>query len=174
MITLISGTNRPESNSIAVVNMYAALLQKHDVAYQILDLAKLPADFTTTALYDNMGRNEQFNKLAVMVANADKFVFVVPEYNSSFPGVLKAFIDGLDYPNTFKNKKGALIGLSSGMQGSGLALSHLSDVLNYLGMHVMAMRLKLAHIEKIFDGKQLTNELYQELLEQHVEQFLKF
>lgn len=174
MITLVSGTNRPASNSIAIVNMYAELLQKHGEPYQILDLAKLPADFIVTALYDNTGRNEQFNELASMVAKSDKFVFVVPEYNSSFPGVLKAFIDGLSYPNTFKNKKGALIGLSSGMQGSGLALSHLSDVLNYLGMHVMAMRLKLAHIEKNFDGKQLTNELYQELLEQHIEQFLKF
>jgi chromate reductase, NAD(P)H dehydrogenase (quinone) len=174
MITLVSGTNRPASNSIAIVNMYAKLLQKHSVPYQILDLAQLPADFIVTALYNNTGQNEQFNKLASMIAKSDKFVFVVPEYNSSFPGVLKAFIDGLSYPNTFKDKKGALIGLSSGMQGSGLALSHLSDVLNYLGMHVMAMRLKLAHIEKNFDGKKLTNDLYQELLEQHIEQFLKF
>lgn len=174
MITLISGTNRPESNSIAIVNLYAALLKQHGVAYQILDLAELPADFTVSALYDNTGKNEQFNKLASKIANADKFVFVVPEYNSSFPGVLKAFIDGLEYPNTFRHKKGALIGISSGMQGSGPSLSHLSDVLNYLGMHLMAMRLKLAHIEKNFDGKQLTNQLYQELLEQHVEQFLKF
>lgn len=174
MITLISGTNRPESNSIAIVNMYAALLQKHGMPYQILDLAKLPADFTVTALYDNTGKNQEFNKLASMIATSDKFVFVVPEYNSSFPGVLKAFIDGLEYPNTFKNKKGALIGLSSGMQGSGLALSHLSDILNYLGLHVMAMRLKLAHIEKNFNGTHLTNQLYQELLEQHVEQFLNF
>jgi len=174
MITLISGTNRPESNSIAIVNLYASLLTQRGVPYQILDLAQLPADFTVSALYNNTGKNEQFNKLASMIATSDKFVFVVPEYNSSFPGVLKAFIDGLEYPNTFKNKKGALIGISSGMQGSGLSLSHLSDVLNYLGMHIMAMRLKLAHIEKNFDGKQLTNELYKELLEQHVEQFLKF
>ncbi|TPE42843.1 NADPH-dependent FMN reductase [Pontibacter mangrovi] len=174
MITLISGTNRPASNSRAIVNLYANMLQERGMPSQILDLADLPADFTQSALYDNTGKNEAFNKLSAMVANSDKFVFVVPEYNSSFPGVLKAFIDGLDYPYTFKDKKGALIGLSSGMQGSGLALSHLSDILNYLGMHLMAMRLKLAHIEKNFNGSQLSNKLYQELLEQHVEQFLKF
>ncbi|WP_266202245.1 NADPH-dependent FMN reductase [Pontibacter kalidii] len=174
MITLISGTNRPLSNSRAIVDLYASKLAQRGVAYQILDLADLPADFTSSALYDNTGKNEAFNKLSSMIAASDKFVFVVPEYNSSFPGVLKAFIDGLVYPNTFRDKKGALIGLSSGMQGSGLALSHLSDVLNYLGLHVMAMRLKLAHIEKNFDGKQITNKFYQELLEQHVEQFLKF
>ncbi|NEM97357.1 NADPH-dependent FMN reductase [Pontibacter burrus] len=174
MITLISGTNRPESNSLAIAKLYANLLEQHNEPYQILDLAQLPADFIVSALYGNTGKNEQFNKLASMIADSEKFVFVVPEYNSSFPGVLKAFIDGLAYPNSFRHKKGALIGLSSGMQGSGPALSHLTDVLNYLGMHVMAMRLKLAHIEKNFDGSQLTNKLYQELLEQHVEQFLKF
>lgn len=174
MITLISGTNRPRSNSRAIVDLYAKMLAQRGVAYQVLDLADLPPDFITTALYENTGKNEDFNKLSSVIATSDKFIFVVPEYNSSFPGVLKAFIDGLAYPNTFRDKKGALIGLSSGMQGSGLALSHLSDVLNYLGMHVMAMRLKFAHIEKNFDGNQLTNKLYQELLEQHVDQFLKF
>lgn len=174
MITLISGTNRPASNSRAVVNMYASLLDARGISYQILDLADLPADFTTSALYDNVGKDEGFNKLSGMIANSDKFVFVVPEYNSSFPGVLKAFIDGLAYPNTFKDKKGALIGISSGMQGSGLSLSHLTDILNYLGMHIMAMKPKFAHIENNFDGTKLTNKLYQELLEQHIEQFIKF
>lgn len=174
MITLISGTNRPQSTSRAIVNLYASMLEQRGQAYQILDLADLPADFIQTALYENTGKNEQFNALASKIAASDKIVFVVPEYNSSFPGVLKAFIDGLAYPNTLKDKKGALIGLSSGMQGSGIALSHFSDVLNYLGMHVMAMRMKLAHIEKNFDGQQFTNKFYQELLEQHVEQFLKF
>ena len=174
MITLISGTNRPASNSKAIVDLYARMLEQRGASYQILDLAELPDDFTVSALYDNTGKNEEFNKLSGLIPHSDKFVFVVPEYNSSFPGVLKAFIDGLAYPYTFKDKKGALIGLSSGMQGSGLALSHLSDILNYLGMHVMAMRLKLAHIEKNFDGTELTNKLYQELLEQHVDQFLKF
>mgnify|MGYP005751425031 FL=1 len=174
MITLVSGTNRPESNTKAIVDLYGAMLAQRGEAFQVLDLAELPADFTTSALYDNTGKNEQFNKLSKMIVTSDKFVFVVPEYNSSFPGVLKAFIDGLDYPYTFKDKKGALIGISSGMQGSGLALSHLTDILNYLGMHVMAMKLKFAHIEKNFDGEQLTNKLYQELLQQHVDQFVKF
>lgn len=174
MITLISGTNRPESNSRAIVDLYASMLEKRNIAYQILDLADLPEDFTCSALYANAGKNKQFNELSSMIAGSEKFVFVVPEYNSSFPGVLKAFIDGLEYPNTFRDKKGALLGISSGMQGSGLALSHLTDILNYLGMHTMAMKPKFAHIENNFDGKQMTNKLYEELLEQHVEQFLNF
>ncbi|WP_347156485.1 NADPH-dependent FMN reductase [Pontibacter chitinilyticus] len=174
MITIISGTNRPSSNSRAVADLYVQEIAAKGQQAQILDLADLPADFTTSALYENTGKNEAFNQLSNMVATSDKFIFIVPEYNSSFPGVLKAFIDGLDYPYTFKDKKAALVGLSSGMQGSGLALSHLTDILNYLGMHVMPMKIKLAHIKKNFDGKAVTNQLYQELIEQQITQLIDF
>ncbi len=174
MITIITGTNRPLSNSRAVANLYAAILTEQEVASQILDLADLPADFTQSALYDNIGQNPAFNQLSSMIGESDKFVFIVPEYNGSFPGVLKAFIDGLSYPNTFRDKKAALVGLSSGVQGSGLAMSHLTDIFNYLGMHVLALKPRLAQIEKNFDGSKLTNELYLDLLKQQIDQFIRF
>ncbi|PKV76330.1 NADPH-dependent FMN reductase [Pontibacter ramchanderi] len=174
MITIITGTNRSSSNSRAVANLYAKLLNERQVASQILDLADLPADFTSSALYDNLGKNQAFNELSALIGASEKFVFIVPEYNGSFPGVLKAFIDGLSYPNTFRNKKAALVGLSSGVQGSGLAMSHLTDIFNYLGMHVLALKPRLAQIEKNFDGTAITNELYLELLKQQIDQFIHF
>ena len=174
MITIITGTNRISSNSRAVANLYAKLLDERQVENQILDLADLPADFTASALYDNIGTNQAFNELSALIGNSNKFVFIVPEYNGSFPGVLKAFIDGLSYPNTFRNKKAAMVGLSSGVQGSGLAMSHLTDIFNYLGMHVLALKPRLAQIEKNFDGTAITNQLYLELLNQQIEQFIHF
>ncbi|MDO6389121.1 NAD(P)H-dependent oxidoreductase [Pontibacter sp. BT731] len=174
MITIITGTNRPSSNSRAVANLYAKLLDERQVENQILDLADLPADFTASALYDNIGTNPAFNELSAVIGESEKFVFIVPEYNGSFPGVLKAFIDGLSYPNTFRNKKAALVGLSSGVQGSGLAMSHLTDIFNYLGMHVLALKPRLAQFEKNYDGNAITNPLYLELLNQQIEQFIHF
>ena len=174
MITIVSGTNRPDSTTRAVVDIYISLLEARGLAYQVLDLAHLPNDFILSALYHNTGKNEQFNKLSKLVASSEKFIFILPEYNGSFPGVLKAFIDGLDYPYTFKNKKAALVGISSGMQGGLLALSHLTDIFNYLGMHVLALKVKLAFIGKNFDGTNITNELYLELMEQQVTDFATF
>ncbi|TXK44486.1 NAD(P)H-dependent oxidoreductase [Pontibacter qinzhouensis] len=174
MITIISGTNRPESTTSAIVKLYASLLEQRGVTYQVLDLAELPADFISSALYHNTGKNEEFNRLSQLLGFSEKFVFIVPEYNNSFPGVLKAFIDGLDYPNTFNNKKAAMVGLSSGMQGSGMAMSHLTDIFNYLGMHVLALKPKLAFVNKNFDGNTLTNKLYLDLIEQQIDIFLKF
>ena len=41
----------------------------------------------------------------------------MPQYNGSFPGVFKAFIDGYAYPNVFKGDKAALVGVSKGFRG---------------------------------------------------------
>lgn len=174
MITIISGTNRPHSNSRIIADLYADLLVKRQVPCRILDLAQLPPDFTGTALYANSGTHSGFNQLADLIATSDKFVFIVSEYNGSFPGVLKAFIDGLKYPQSFRNKKAAMVGISSGTQGGVLAMSHLTDVFNYLGMHIFAMKPRLAQIEKNLSGNSLTNDFYKTLLEQQVEGFLQF
>jgi len=174
MITIVSGTNRQNSVSAKVANLYQALLSQHQVEAQIIDLADLPKDFIYTALYDNNGKNAEFNQFLEKLRSSDKYVFVIPEYNGSFPGVLKAFIDGMEYPNSFQNKKCALVGISSGMQGAGLALSHMTDIFNYLGMHVLALKPKLARIEQNFDGEEVTDKLYSELLEEQVRKFLDF
>ncbi len=108
-----------------------------------------------------------------MMLHSEKFVFIVPEYNGSFPGVLKAFIDGLQFPDSFAGKKAALVGVSSGIQGAGLALSHLTDIFNYCGTHVLALKPKLMHIEEnLIEGK--LSDLYAELLEQQAVDLIDF
>ena len=157
-----------------IAEYYQAILQQLDTPSIILDLVNLPHDFTVSALYENTGKNEAFNNLKSLLEKTDKFVFIVPEYNGSYPGVLKAFIDGLPYPNSFSNKKAALVGLSSNMQGAAIALSHLNDVFSYLGMNTLALRVKLAQIQSHFIDNEITNPLYKELLEIQAEQIIRF
>lgn len=174
MITIVSGTNRQNSVSAKVAHLYQSLLLQHQEDSNIIDLADLPKDFVYTALYENNGKNAEFNKFLEQIRNSNKYVFIIPEYNGSFPGVLKAFIDGMEYPNSFQNKKCALVGISSGMQGAGLALSHMTDIFNYLGMNVLALKPKLARIESNFDGEEVTDKLYSQLLEEQVKKLLEF
>ncbi|EAY31128.1 NADPH-dependent fmn reductase [Microscilla marina ATCC 23134] len=153
---------------------YQSLLAEQNTESNIIDLQGLPKDFVFSALYGNAGKNNDFNIYSQQIAQGDKFVFVVPEYNGSFPGVLKAFIDGLEYPSKFNNKKVAMVGLSSGMQGSALALSHLTDILSYLGANLLGMRVKLPRVEaNLKDGK-ITNDLYNQLLREQVDKLIKF
>ena len=95
MITIISGTNRPENLSLRVSMAIAELLTSMEIEAQILDLQKLPKDFVF--------RNDVFGNpdpgfsaiVDQFISTANRFVFVVPEYNGSFPGVCKAFIDAV-------------------------------------------------------------------------------
>lgn len=174
MITIISATNRPNANAKLISIIYSNLLRERGVTNQILDLMDLPTDFISTALYDNCGKSPAFNKLNRLIEESNKLVFIVPEYNGSFPGILKTFIDGLSYPHSFQNKKGALVGISTGTQGGALALSHLTDVLNYMGMHVLAAKPRLMHIHKNMTEGGITNKLYVQLLEEQIEAFIQF
>lgn len=173
-ITIVCGTNRIKSVSRKVSDIYASLLEEQGVEVDIIDLFELPAAFTRNALYENAGKDDEFNTFADKMWESERFIFVVPEYNGSFPGVLKAFIDGLRYPGTFKSKKCALVGLSAGNQGGGLAVSHLTDIFNYLGMHVLAEKPKLARIDSKLKEGTIDDKLYVELIEQQIESFLRF
>ncbi len=173
MITVVCSTNRKDAVSHTVANAYTNILKSLQVAHQFINLADLPEDFTFSALYENSGKNEDFNTYRNMMLHSEKFVFIVPEYNGSFPGVLKAFIDGLQFPDSFAGKKAALVGVSSGIQGAGLALSHLTDIFNYCGTHVLALKPKLMHIEENMSDGNLSEE-YLQLLEQQVNDLINF
>ncbi|MGD1843253.1 MAG: NADPH-dependent FMN reductase [Thermonemataceae bacterium] len=174
MISIVVSTNRQEATSEKVALYYQILLKAQNADSQLINLIDLPTDFIFTALYNNAGKNERFNLIQQAIIDTEKFVFIVPEYNGSFPGVLKAFIDGLPYPSPFKDKKIALVGLSSGIQGGALALSHLSDIFAYLNANVLGTRVKLMQIEKnLVDGK-ITNDFYNQLLNDQVKKLVAF
>ncbi len=171
---VIAGTNRPQALTKSIAIYYQNLLNTYQVESQLMDLSGLPHDFIHSALYQNAGKNEIFNQYQKAIDQSEKIIFIIPEYNGSFPGVLKTFLDGLRYPDTFHGKKVALVGLSSGIQGGLLALSHWTDIMSYLGADVLGMRIKLYQIYKHFEGGKFTLPLFEELLTEQVEKFLKF
>jgi chromate reductase len=173
MITIICSTNRQNSVSKKISHLYQNILESKGQHVDVIYLEDMPDDFIASALYENSGSNEEFNDLRKKMFDTQKMVFIVPEYNGSFPGVLKTFIDGLQFPGTFKNKKCALVGLSSGVQGGGLALSHLTDIFNYCGTHVLALKPKLSRIEENLTENSLS-KLYNELLEEQAQMFIEF
>ena len=173
-ILIISGTNREDALSPTIANIYSNIVDEAGISSEIIDLRTLPADYISTALYANSGKNEEFNILRLKMKEADKYVFIIPEYNGSFPGVLKAFIDGLDFPDTFTGKKAALIGVSAGMLGSSHAMSHFTDILNYCGTHVLARKPRLTKISTYLEDGVLTNDTYKGQLQKQAEELIAF
>mmetsp|Transcript_20110 Transcript_20110/g.46636 ORF Transcript_20110/g.46636 Transcript_20110/m.46636 type:complete len:179 (-) Transcript_20110:1328-1864(-) len=173
-IIVVSSTNRKNALSARVADYYVNLLHKRKCNSQVLDLTDLPPDFTVTALYENNGKNPTFNRLRECIETAKKYVFIVPEYNGSFPGVLKAFIDGLRFPDTYREKKCAMVGVSKGPNGGVFAMSHLTDVFHHLGMHVHPLKPRLGNIKDSRLETVLANTHYTQLLEEQAEKIINY
>lgn len=172
---IIIGTNRENSNSRRIAEYYQQKLLEVGQASELLDLRSMPSEVMDKALYANSGNYGPFNEFFQAKVDAtEKMIFIVPEYNGSFPGVLKIFIDCLKYPSSFRGKKAALVGLSSGTQGSALALSHLNDILSYQGTNVLAQRVRLPLIDSLLRSELDSNETYKKLFDLQIKLFLEF
>lgn len=152
MICVVTGTNRPQSNSEVVSRQYCEILSEMGQEASQLDLISLPHDFVFSDMYGERTEAMQ-NIIDQYIVPAEKFVFVIPEYNGGFPGILKAFLDAVP-PAQFHGKKAALIGLSSGKAGSLRGMDQFTNVLNYLRVNVYHAKPKLSSIEDILvEGK---------------------
>lgn len=95
------------------------------------------------------------------VKASDGVLFVTPEYNRSFPGVLKNAIDWLSRPygaNTLAGKPVLVTGATGGAVGTALAQYHLKQVLLYLDTHILGQpELFVGSAEKKFTDGELTD-----------------
>lgn len=173
MITIISGTNRIDSNTLKIAKYYQKQLIKKGLEINLLNLQNLPEKLITSDLYGQ--RSEEFEKIQKIVSQTTKFLFVIPEYNGSFPGILKTFIDACDFPGSFYDKKACLVGISSGKYGNVRGIEHFNGVCAYLHMQVMPLRLHIADIKNELNAN---DELYKEdtlkFTNQQMEKFIVY
>jgi NAD(P)H-dependent FMN reductase len=71
----------------------------------------------------------------------------MPEYNGSYPGVLKVLIDACNFPDSFYDKKAALVGVSSGKYGNIRGVEHFTGVCHYIHLHILPLRLHIPNIK---------------------------
>jgi len=149
MVTIVSATNRPGSSTLKLAKYYQKRLREKGLEAGILSMDQLPASLIESDLYGK--RSAAFAGIQEIVTNTQKFLFIIPEYNGSFPGVLKTFIDACDFPQSFYDKKAALTGLSSGKYGNIRGIDHFTGVCHYLNLHVMPLKIHIANIKQEFD-----------------------
>jgi len=173
MITIISATNRPNSNTLKVSKFYSQLLDKQGLTNSVLSLEHLPADLSFSNMFGN--KNTDFQKLLEEYINpVQKFVIICPEYNGSFPGILKTFFDAI-HPDVNRGKKVAMVGVASGRAGNLRGMEHLTGVLNYLGMHIHPNKLPISSILTLLDENgELKDENTIKALEKHASDVLMF
>lgn len=179
MITVVSGTNRPNSNT-AILSQYVlrCLGSSGTVPYQYLDLAALSGPYMVDSSYRQDDQSEMIREIQRSFMDAaDGFYFVIPEYNGSFPGILKYFIDACsvgDFKRTFNGKRAAILGLSTGRAGNLRGMDHLTGVLNYLNVVVMPDRLPVSRVQDLIDHNELRDESAKQIIQAHVTKFIDF
>lgn len=144
-IVVISCTARPNSNTLKVSRIYEKLLLKKGAEVEFLDLHSLPGDLIQNLLEET--KNQKMEGLIERYIRPNSvFVFVVPEYNGGFPGVLKLFIDSV-HPRDWNLKYACLVGVSTGRAGNLRGMEHLTGILNYLKMHVFYNKLPISRVD---------------------------
>ncbi len=167
MITIISATNRPNSNTLKVAQLYAQLMEKQQLKCKVLSLETVPHDLAFNELFGKRSTNFQ-QLLDEYIIPVQKIVIISPEYNGSFPGILKTFIDAIN-PDLNRGKKIGLVGVSSGKAGNLRGMDHLTGILNYLGMHVHPNKQPISSILTLLDDKgTIIDPLTIKLLEKHL------
>ncbi len=110
------------------------------------------------------------------LAAADAVLIATPEYNHSFPGLLKNALDWASRPpgkSPLDGKPAAIIGASSGAIGTARAQQHLRLVCSYLNMLVMNLpEVFVARAQDKFDaGGRLADEPTQQFLAKFLQAF---
>lgn len=151
MITIIAATNRPNSNTLKVAKYYQRQLKEKSIDTHLFSLEHLPIDVLNTDMYGK--RSEAFQEIQNMIYQTKKFLFIMPEYNGSYPGVLKVLIDACNFPDSFYDKKAALVGISSGKYGNIRGVDHFTGVCHYIHLNILPLRLHIPNIKSELDAE---------------------
>ena len=179
-ILAITGSLRAGSYNRKVAQVAKdILLDSHpDVTLEILDWHEVPlfnqdTEFPTPS---------SVKKARASVKEADGIWIFTPEYNHSYPGVLKNLLDWLSRPvnetegHVLSGKPVAFCGTSIGQSGSSHAQEHLIQLLSFVNMRIMnSPRLVLPYIGKLTDSNNnLVLDSSSRYLQRQAEAFIDF
>ena len=149
MITIIAGTNRKDSNTKKIAEAYKKILSQKNIASKIVALDEVN-------VYE---RDEHFVAMEkTYLLDAQKIIIVLPEYNGSYPGILKLMIDNSDVKNVWPNKKVLLTGISTGRAGNLRGLEQLTGVMLYLKANVHYNRLPISIVHTLLNETGVLND----------------
>jgi chromate reductase, NAD(P)H dehydrogenase (quinone) len=166
-IVLLSATDRPSSKALEIAGYLKTRFEHTGTQPEIVSLEDYPLERVAGGRYGaSIPEVEVFNE---RVLSADGLVFIVPEYNGSFPGILKMFIDYLPFPEAFRNLPLAFIGEASGAFGALRAVEHLQQICGYRNALMFPERVFIQRVNQNFDkdtgiADAKTNEFLESLI----------
>ena len=173
MFVVIAGTNRPLARSRVVAGLVEKMLEEQGAQAEVLDLAQLPREIFDPSSYAE--KPASFEPFQRAILEAEGIVTVVPEYNGSFPGVLKYFIDMLQFPESLSGVPAAFIGVAAGEWGGLRAVEQLEMIFQYRSAHLFGRRVFLKRVHNLLDAEgRLNDEAAETRLRRMAGEFVRF
>lgn len=141
---VILGTSRQgRTSEHAATYVFDQASKRNDVRTELVDIRKLqfPIDDAGEAIKDS--------GFSALVEKADALILVVPEYNHSFPGLLKHVLD--TNLKEYIHKAVGVCGVSAGPFGGARMIQSLLPVLRELGLVSIFWDVYFGNAGKLFD-----------------------
>lgn len=172
-LKIVSSTDRPNSNALRVSEYVKTLYLKEGADVEVISLEDFPLEEVVGGRYGKTLPNVE--KFIEPILTADGLIFVIPEYNGSFPGILKIFVDYLPFPKAFEKLPMAFIGESAGAFGAMRSVEQFQMIANYRNALQFPERVFISRVKTEFSiEKGLSDPLKQKLLESQVTNFVKY
>jgi NAD(P)H-dependent FMN reductase len=159
-ILVFAGSIRTGSFNRKLARATAEALKRRDVEVTFADLRDYPMP-----LYDgDQEASEGIPRIAKafkeLLRSHDAFVIASPEYNGSFPALVKNVIDWASRPEpgeksleVFRGKTAALVSASPGPGGGVRGLRHLRELLDMIGVNVIPTQVTVPRAGEAFDAE---------------------
>jgi NAD(P)H-dependent FMN reductase len=169
---IVVGTNSPDSRSAQVAKVVQQLYRNLGETIEILDLNKLDLSTLDGQQYWQ-DQPAPVKAWVDLISQSRSLVMIVPEYNGSFPGILKYFIDHWKFPDSFECRPVSFIGLG-GRFGGLRAVEHLQQVFAYRNAYLFPERVFFMNCSKTIVDGQINDPIAMDLLQLQVKNFSRF
>lgn len=144
-LSLILGTGRINRESEKVAKLIEKKILTKDVECSFIDVKNYPNPFTIPSWEEN----EITSSLKHSLKESDGFIIVSPEYNHSFPGELKIFLD--TFYSEYAKKPLGICGVSDGA----IAGARMVEALRLSGIALKMVTINSAlyfpNVDKMFN-----------------------
>ncbi len=168
---VISGTNRPGSKTLMVAKHIQKMYAEAGETIGIIDLQEM----TLHEVIGHYGDTapEAMKQAVAKINQADGLIIVTPEYNGSFPGALKYFIDHWSYPDSFEFRPVCFVGIGWSF-GALRPVEHLQGVFGYRNAFMYPERVFMMNGPKYITPEAIADENVVKLLKSQMTGFQKF
>jgi chromate reductase len=158
-VLVFAGSTRADSFNRKLARATAEALERTEVEVTLADLRDYPMPLYDGDLEVAEGLPPRAKAFKELLRAHDAFVIASPEYNGSFPALVKNVIDWASRPEpgeksleVFRGKTAALVSTSPGPGGGVRGLRHLRELLEMIGVTVLATQVTIPRAGEAFRG----------------------